>query len=389
MLFTSTSLAALLVGAAQVQAHMRLEHPPPFGWSSDPQHPIPNTSPLSNPPLTIGSNVYPCQSNDYSFTFQRTQLAAGKLQSLTLGSPEPNPAVHGGGSCQVSLTTDLEPSPKSDFKVIHSIIGGCPERHMAGNSLGATPKQLTYDFTVPDSVEEGNYTLAWTWFNRVGNREMYMNCAPVSVSGSGSTGTFNKLPSLFLANIPDVDCGSVADGTDLIFPSPGPQPEKIAPTATDTPTSWSQALPTKACYAPVGGNQQNVIASSDPPAATNIVTSAAINGGGAYVATSATASFVAASSAVSAVPYSTPSASTDATSGSCVSPQVSCPEEGRVLCIGQSQFGVCSSRCATPQALAAGISCTKGTISKRALPWLPRQARKVRAEREWGTLRWN
>lgn len=51
------------------------------------------------------------------------------------------------------------------FGVIHSVIGGCP-------------LAFDYTFTVPAGVPAGkNVLLGWTWFNKVGNREMYMNCA--------------------------------------------------------------------------------------------------------------------------------------------------------------------------------------------------------------------
>jgi len=32
----------------------------------------------------------------------------------------------------------------------------------------------TYSFTIPTSLPTGTATIAWTWFNKVGNREMYM-----------------------------------------------------------------------------------------------------------------------------------------------------------------------------------------------------------------------
>ena len=78
--------------------------------------------------------------------------------------------------------------------------------------------------------------------DRVGNREMYMFCAPLQVSGGSgsakkrgvevrkaasrsSTNWFNKranYPDLFKANIGSVGngCGT-ASGTDLVFPDPG------------------------------------------------------------------------------------------------------------------------------------------------------------------------
>lgn len=130
----------------------------------------------------------------------------------------------GGGSCQISLTKDLEPTKDSVFQVIHSIEGGCPTSS-AGN-IGGDPNAAdptTFDYQIPQGIAPGKYTLAWTWFNKVGNREMYMNCAPIVVSGGGSkrsvdddeyepsyneTADFElaardaTFPSMFVANIP-------------------------------------------------------------------------------------------------------------------------------------------------------------------------------------------
>lgn len=90
-------------------------------------------------------------------------MAVGAPQTLSfVGS-----ATHGGGSCQLSLTTDKEPTKTSKWAVILSIEGGCP-----GGANGGTP--ATFQYKIPEAVAPGDYTLAWTWFNKIGNREMYM-----------------------------------------------------------------------------------------------------------------------------------------------------------------------------------------------------------------------
>ncbi|BEI80352.1 hypothetical protein CcaverHIS002_0108810 [Cutaneotrichosporon cavernicola] len=142
--------------------------------------------------------------------------APGSTQTVSIGGT----AVHGGGSCQLLLSFDGGHS----FKVIQSVLGECPTTQ-------------TWDFTVPNDVPSGDAVFAWTWFNRLGNREMYMNCASVTISGGGGGGnqwrrdedvytnstrrgvSFNSAPGPFLANIGN-GCGT-EEGGDVDFPNPG------------------------------------------------------------------------------------------------------------------------------------------------------------------------
>lgn len=131
-------------------------------------------------------------------------------------------ATHGGGSCQVSVTLDKEPTKDSVFKVIHSIIGGCPadvEGNMSGDASFTGTSKFT--FQIPAGMPNGEYTLAWTWFNRIGNREMYMNCAPITVTGgSDSTAVYDALPDMFVANVPPGTV-TIPEGKAVVFPNPG------------------------------------------------------------------------------------------------------------------------------------------------------------------------
>ena len=124
--------------------------------------------------------------------------------------------IHNGGSCQVSLSYDSG----STWTVIHSYVGECPVE--AGDT--------SYDFTVPADAPKGEALFAWSWFNKIGNREMYMNCAVVTISDGGSRRRsrteatsqvpFNRRPDMFVANIGN-GCFT-AEGTDVDFPEPGP-----------------------------------------------------------------------------------------------------------------------------------------------------------------------
>ena len=118
--------AAALLGSA-VNGHMIMKTPTPFGGSS-----------LDNSPLT--SSNYPCKvtsdpSSFYSGT-TATEMAIGETQTLSFTGS----AVHGGGSCQLAVTSDAAPDASTNWQVILSIESGCPSTDGTAAS--------TYDFTI-------------------------------------------------------------------------------------------------------------------------------------------------------------------------------------------------------------------------------------------------
>ncbi|KAK2809323.1 hypothetical protein FQN50_003965 [Emmonsiellopsis sp. PD_5] len=160
---TPSILLALSAAAGTALAHIEMTQPPAFRSRYGPDKEnidYSNTSPL----LADGSN-FPCKGYhlDNPTSGPVATYAAGSTNTLKLTGT----ATHGGGSCQLSLSYDNGKT----FKVIKSIIGGCPS------------DKKEYEFMVPESAPEGNALFAWTWFNLVGNREMYMNCARVRIEG--------------------------------------------------------------------------------------------------------------------------------------------------------------------------------------------------------------
>ncbi|KAL2136936.1 hypothetical protein VTI74DRAFT_97 [Chaetomium olivicolor] len=196
--------------AALAQAHMLLRIPPPY------------TSPaLQSGPLDPSGSNYPCQAAaGATFAGTATKMEKGSKQKMGFTGS----AVHGGGSCQISITYDNPPTAKSVFKVIHSIQGGCPARGVAGNAGNDPNAQAKdeYEFTIPEDIPTGNATLAWSWLNKIGNREFYMNCAPVDITGSeGSQAALAALPDMLIANIAPGNGCSTKEGVDIEFPNPG------------------------------------------------------------------------------------------------------------------------------------------------------------------------
>ncbi|KAH7302813.1 hypothetical protein B0I35DRAFT_366071 [Stachybotrys elegans] len=190
-------------------AHMKMTTPVPYASSS-----------LDNSPLWFNGSDFPCKRRPgmYELEGASNMYALGSTNALNfMGS-----AVHGGGSCQVSITYDEEPTPSSVWKVIASIEGGCPAQNQIGH-LGddaGTANPYQYWFTIPSDIPAGRGTIAWTWFNKVGQREMFMNCGPLLLTGTGgSQANFNNLPDMFKANIGN-DC-QVPENADVVFPNPG------------------------------------------------------------------------------------------------------------------------------------------------------------------------
>lgn len=230
MRFSTSTVAAVAAffTSGVVNAHMEMRIPYPYGPAT-----------LNNSPLENGMADFPCKQRPgvYEPPEQENILTVGETFPLEfLGD-----AVHGGGSCQVSLTEDMQPTKDSVWKVIHSIEGGCPANtagNLGGdaNGMGATK----FKIMVPESIQPGEYTLAWTWINRIGNREFYMNCAPVTVQGPKkkryaptpvleprSSIALTKradLPEMFVANINGC---KTPHGVDVRYPNAGSSLEQV------------------------------------------------------------------------------------------------------------------------------------------------------------------
>ena len=114
-------------------------------------------------------------------------------------------ATHGGGSCQISMSYDQG----ATWSVIFSQIGGCPVDDM------------TTSITIPSAASSGEALFAWSWFNLQGNREMYQNCAVVTITNGGAGLDSSTYPTPFVANAGVNDCKTI-ENTAVVFPNPGP-----------------------------------------------------------------------------------------------------------------------------------------------------------------------
>jgi hypothetical protein len=131
-----------------------------------------------------------------------TKTINGNKVSVTLEGS----ATHGGGHCQFGVTYD-----DSKFVVLRTVTDNC----LTGG--------MTYDFDLPSNIPSGDITVFWTWINRIGNREYYMECADVTINNSngGNSPVEISGKELLVVNIlgnPVIPEGLPPgnDGTDLL-----------------------------------------------------------------------------------------------------------------------------------------------------------------------------
>ena len=115
-------------------------------------------------------------------------------------------AVHGGGHCQFGISYD-----DRNFVVLKTVVSNC------------LLDSMSYSFTLPEDAKGDGVTIFWTWINRIGNREYYMECTDVTVNTDG-TRTNIRGKELLIVNqpgyptVPEWELGapSSIDGRDLL-----------------------------------------------------------------------------------------------------------------------------------------------------------------------------
>ncbi|MCJ1431626.1 hypothetical protein MMC27_000981 [Xylographa pallens] len=393
-------MASALALFSTVNSHMIMNSPTPYGKST-----------LNSSPLAADGSDFPCKQRAgvYDAEGASNTMPIGVNQTLAFTGS----ATHGGGSCQVSLTKDLNPTASSTWQVIYSILGGCPI-DAAGNlpedpnGTGATK----FQFSIPEGISPGSYTLAWTWFNKVGNREMYMNCAPVTVTAAaGKRDTIEAAPLSKRADFPPMfvanACGHCSTPDDensvLMFPNPGENVQYAGSSPFFSPTcacnaeamvnGSSSAAPAAASGAPAPAAPVSTMAASS--AATPAPASSTVVAGGAVASAIASAfpttfSVVASAPVASSAPTPAAPAPVVSAAPTAASPPAPvnsstgttpsaggltgpCTSEGEFNCIAGNSFQQCASGAwSVVQPMAPGTFCTAGqsaslAISKRSV----------------------
>ncbi len=218
-------LPCLLSLVSVAAAHMQMTSPPPFRSKYNPY--TTSVDYDMNSPLAANGANFPCKGyhnllNTPQGRSVATWRAGGSYSLAVEGS-----ATHNGGSCQVSLSYD----GGRTFRVVHSYVGGCPLKS-------------TWPFTLPNDTPAGEALFAWSWFNNIGNREMYMNCAHVTIQARATAAAgadeqqgaaledrspsdpYASRPNILIANVGN-GCSTV-EGADVLFPKPGPDLDNIS-----------------------------------------------------------------------------------------------------------------------------------------------------------------
>ncbi|GKT51905.1 uncharacterized protein ColSpa_12086 [Colletotrichum spaethianum] len=417
-------VSALVLLASCASAHMAITYPPPLRSKENPNNGGDIDYSITSPLSASGSD-FPCKGTlNLLGTPKAAPVAtwqAGQVYNMTIAGG----ANHNGGSCQASLSFDNGKT----FTVIHSYIGNCP---VAGTS--------SLKFTLPaDTPSAQDALFAWTWFNNVGNREFYMNCAVITITGGGAGGStttaFSSRPQIFKANIAN-GC-STLEGSDVMFPDPGPDvttagtktaapvgncgavvapnpgtgggsnsapssskpvdaPASSAPPAPQpsTPTTTSPAaggasslpggvfitVPAFSNTSAASSVQPTTLATVSQPAAPSDVCTSELEASTAAPApTSAVVPSVAPSAAPSAAPSPGAGSGGDAADGS-MTPGKACTPEGQWNCVSGSHFQRCASgQWSVLMSMAPGTKCQSGTTE--VLVWQKKRAHGRRSLR--------
>ncbi|RKP36353.1 hypothetical protein BJ085DRAFT_31726 [Dimargaris cristalligena] len=174
-----------LLSSGLVTAHMAMVKPCPR-YSSNPNCPKPPAGQTVD--YSIKSPIgIPTQINQPWCKYQTPYDKP--VATYEAGSAIPvefmaGGAAHGGGHCQFSLSYD----GGRTFVVLQSIMNRCFR------------EGLTFNVPIPENAPPSNRVVfAWSWINAIGNREFYMNCADIAITG-GQVGGRVTGPQMVVAN---------------------------------------------------------------------------------------------------------------------------------------------------------------------------------------------
>lgn len=251
-LSSASALYALFLALPPALCHVEMTWPAPLRSKHNPSTPDNLIDYSISSPLSATGSNYPCKGYHTDlYQAPSATYTAGSTYNITLAGS----ATHGGGSCQLSLSYDQGQT----FRVIKSMIGGCP-------------LQPSYDFTIPSYAPSGEAIFAWSWQNKIGNREFYMDCAVVQIEPSSegqqrrqeSYDSIDSLPGIWKADLQSVNDCATNEGESPVYPHPGsdveyddgmdssspPSPGECDATSPNTQSTDSPSTDPYTSYAP-------------------------------------------------------------------------------------------------------------------------------------------
>ncbi|KAJ1663935.1 hypothetical protein IW140_003803 [Coemansia sp. RSA 1813] len=147
-------------------------------------------APISS--VTLNTHVALCK---YTVPWPTPAATWKAGESVTIKF-NPDAAIHSGGDMEFSISYDGGKTFAVIYQVLrYAFLKGKPA------SVTNTAEVLQYTFTLPKELPNSDHAVfAWTWVNASGNREFYMNCADVAITGSTSKSYTAK--EVTIANYP-------------------------------------------------------------------------------------------------------------------------------------------------------------------------------------------
>jgi hypothetical protein len=217
MRFTLATVALVASLMSSASAHMIMTEP--AQWTiPDVDAETGNQAPLKHIP-----SDFPCQGAAAEEV--AAEYMPGNKYDLKLAGS----AVHGGGSAQMLISYKFPPSNNpEDWRVLTSWMGQHPaspgDNNYPADPTFPNPDNGNMKFTIHEGLPSGKAIVAWSWFNKIGNREMYMKCSTVSIGGSSeeapdamNEAAVKALPIMFKANTGECETPSA----NIKFPYPG------------------------------------------------------------------------------------------------------------------------------------------------------------------------
>lgn len=151
---------------------------------------------LNNRPLSTNNLELSCKQGPVFYDLVMFNVCAARDTQLLSSN---GTSIWGDESCQISIITDVYPKTDYVCEIMRSIEERCPaqrNKDLMGDNAEAVVLYES-EFAILPGLAPGDYTLAWTWFNKVEHQRVYMDCAPLRITGEDF---FTILPHLSFAN---------------------------------------------------------------------------------------------------------------------------------------------------------------------------------------------